>query len=272
MFCRLEIADHGPGTYALAVFRAARRLLEDVDHLLAIPEARREPVEASMNDGNINNMIEVSQLLKSQDTATQGRGSEAVDSTDISPLVLMAQLERLRESDPVQFTAVMSRFSSALGSESAAATEAADQIGKTFLTATRRRRWPIAMFSGAALVGVAMLMLMRPEHRGESKRAADTGNAAIVPATVARVFVGGREETARETEPSVAIAISGKTNADPLTALSSAPGALFAAKPPRAMASTLTPGAPKRVQQGAHRTIFSSASKKWSSSERWLAH
>ena len=184
----------------------------------------------------------------------------------------MAQLKRLRQSDPTQFKAVMSSFSSTLSSESITFTEDADEAGKTFLTAPRRRRWPVAMFGGVALVGVAMLMLLRPEHRGESKPAADTRNVATVPTAVSPVSVADRKEAARESEPRVAFAISGKTNADPLTALSPSAAALFAARPPRATATSPTTEAPKRVQQGARRTTFSPANKKWSSSERWLAH
>jgi hypothetical protein len=247
-------------------------LLEDGDHLLAKPEAKREIAEASMNDGNTSNTVEVPQRLRSQETATFGTDSEAIDSTDISPLALMAQLERLRECDPIRFKVVMSSFFSALGSESTAATEDADETCKTFLIETQRRRWPFAMLGGAALVGVAMLMLLRPEHRGDSKLAADKGVVATIPTTVARVIVEARKEAVRESEPRVAIAISGKTNSDPSTALSPAAGTLFAARPPRAMATTPTPEAPKRVQQGAPRTTFSPTSKKWSSSERWLAH
>jgi hypothetical protein len=189
----------------------------------------------------------------------------------------MAQLQRLQEIDPHRFKAIMSSLSSALVSGSTTISRAtkdagvASQTDEASPTATRTWRWPVATFGGVALVGVAMLMLLRPEHHGELRFAADTGSVASGQTTIAAI-AAGRDEARKTIEPSAPIAISGKTNADPSFALSPAAGALFATKPPRAASTSQPAETAKRVQQRARRTTSSPAIKKWSSDERWLAH
>ncbi len=196
----------------------------------------------------------------------------STNSTDISPFVVMAQLRRLRRSDPIRFKAVLASISSAVFSEDTTLPHAAEAVGKTsetdrtFLMATRSRRWPVATFGGMALVGAVTLILLRPNEHVVAHLVTAGGNTAV-----ARTIVPVREEAVKKTEPRVAVAAS-KTTAGPLTELAPFAGTLPIPKRLFPTTTSQTTEDAKRSQHGTRRTTLSPATKDWSPEERWLAH
>jgi hypothetical protein len=230
-----------------------------------------------MNIRNINSKSEASQLLANHNTEVTAAGSMVIGSTDISPFAVMAQLRRLRRSDPTRFKSVMSNISSALFSGTTTCSQATKSVvvdsetDKTFLMAPKTRRWPVTMFGSVALVGVAALMLLRPGHHAAERSATGLGNIALGSATIVRTTAPGREEALKKPEPNAPVAISGKTNAD-FPALPPVAGTRPVAKQLLLAAASRTTEAEKRNQQGSRRTTSRPTTKEWSSDERWLAH
>jgi hypothetical protein len=277
-YCRLENADRGQRSRNFAIFRTAQGLLmDDSDHLLAIFAARDGITEVLMNIRNINSTSEDFPLLTSQNMDTLSAGSMVIESTDISPFAVMAQLRRLRRSDPKRFKAVISSISSTLFSRTTTFSQATDDVGgtseidKTFLMAPQTRRWPVAMLAGVAVVGIALLMLLRPGHQATQRSATGLRNIAHASARIRQTTALDREEALKDTEPSAHLAISGETNADS-PALLAVAGARPVSMPLVLAATSRTSEAEKSNHRSTRRTPSTPTAKKWNSDERWLAH
>jgi hypothetical protein len=250
---------------------------DDVEHLLAISTARDSITEALMNIRDINSTSEVSQLLASQNMDTSAAGSMAFESTDISPSAVMAQLRRLRRSDPTRFKAVISSISGAIFSGNTTVSGptkivvAASETDRTFVMAPQTRRWPVTLFGGAALVGFATLMLLRPSHYSAGPSAMGMENFASGSGTIVRTTAPGRMESLKKTEPIAPGEISDRTSAG-APALSPVAGAQPVANPLLLATTSRTTEVENRNQKSARRTTSSPTTKAWSSDERWLAH
>jgi serine/threonine protein kinase len=144
----------------------------------------------------------------------------------------------------------------------------AAETDKPLVATTRNRRWPVVALGGLALLGGAMLILLRPSH--ESPPRPMTG-AATGSNTIARPTAPIREEALEKTEPRGLIAIPNNADSEPQPALPAVVGAFPATKPSRAGASTATQ-APKRPHKAVGQTTSPITPKEWSSDERWLAH
>jgi hypothetical protein len=209
-----------------------------------------------MNISTSHGPSEISQLPATQDRAESGTGRMTLDTTDTSPSAVMARLQWLRRSDPAQFKAVMSSISDALFSEGprvapASVVEAGD-ADRTFVMAKQLRHRTALAFGGVALVGVAILSLLQPNHGAMS-----------------RAFLPISARVSGETQPRSAVAIPGKPDADLKPTLPAATVALTAATLPRSAAPPTTTQAATREQQVARRRA---STKEWNADERWLAH
>lgn len=217
-----------------------------------------------MNISNINSPSDVSQLLPSQDMKALAASHMVTESTDLSPFVVMARLRRLRRSDPNPFKAVISRISSALLLGNTSFPQTAEVVGgaseadKTFVLATRTRRWPATLFGGVVLLAVAVLMLLGPAHHAAMPWVLGGGKAVAGTAAVVHTSEPGRESPAHTPPPPAALL--------PVV------GALPVTKSLLSTAMSLPTEATKRSRQNTRRTASPPATKGWSSDERWLAH
>jgi hypothetical protein len=120
-----------------------------------------------------------------------------------------------------------------------------DSTDRTFVIARQPRHRKVIAFGSVALVGVAILMLLRPNLDSASSRETNSRGSVVIP---------------------------DKADADPKNTLPATALALTATKTPRLATPSQTTPVAKRKQQTARPKSSSPIAKGWSQDERWLAH